>query len=72
MMDLPSWRAFLVSLSGDADLSEELFYGRVEHVRTGRRATFSSPDELQAFMALVLDEKQQPTRPTAPGEPDPS
>jgi hypothetical protein len=72
MMDLPSWRAFLVSLSGDADLSEELFYGRVEHVRTGRRATFSSPDELQAFMALVLDEKQQLTRPIAPGEPDPS
>jgi hypothetical protein len=72
MMDLPSWRAFLVSLSGDADPSEEVFYGRVEHVQTGRRAKFSSPAELQAFMALVLEERQQQTRPTAPGEPDPS
>ncbi|HSN56245.1 MAG TPA: hypothetical protein VLT32_16385 [Candidatus Sulfomarinibacteraceae bacterium] len=71
-MDLPSWRAFLVSLSGDADPSEELFYGRVEHVQTGRRATFSSPGELQAFIALVLDEKQQQTRPASLGEPDPS
>jgi hypothetical protein len=72
IVDLPSWRAFLVSLSGDADPSEEVFYGRVEHVQTGRRATFSSPGELQAFMALVLEEKQQQDRPTALGEPDPS
>ena len=71
-MDLPSWRAFLVSLSGDADPSEELFYGRIEHVQTGRRATFSSPDELQAFMGLVLEVNQQQYRPTDPGEPDPS
>lgn len=71
-MDLPAWRAFLVSLSSDADPSEEVFYGRVEHVQTGRRATFSSPGELQAFMTLVLDDKQQQTRTTAPGERDPS
>lgn len=71
-MDLPSWRAFLVSLSSDSEPAEEVFHGRVEHVQTGRRAAFSSPDELQAFMALVLEERQQQTRPTAPGEPDPS
>ncbi len=71
-MDLPSWRAFLVSLSGDADPANKVFYGRVEHVLTGRRETFSSPDELQAFMALVLDEQQQQTRPAAPGWPEPS
>ncbi len=70
-MDLPYWRAFLVSLSGEADL-DHVFCGRVEHVQTGRRATFSSPGELQAFMALVLGENGQQTRPTAPGEPDPS
>ncbi|MCU0232760.1 MAG: hypothetical protein MUE90_01830 [Thermoanaerobaculales bacterium] len=72
IVDLPSWRAFLVSLSGDADPSEEVFFGRVEHVQTGRRATFSSPGELQAFMALVLDENELQTRPGATGEPDPS
>ena len=70
-MDLPYWRAFLVSLSGEAD-RDRVFYGRVEHVQTGRRATFSSPGELQAFMALVLDENGQHTRPTAAGERDPS
>ena len=71
-MDLPSWRAFLVSLSSDADPANQVFYGRVEHVQTGSRATFSSPDELQAFIALVLDEQRQQTRPSAPVGPDPS
>jgi hypothetical protein len=71
IVDLPSWRAFLVSLSSDSDPANDLFYGRVEHVQTGSRATFSSPGELQAFMALVLDEKQQ-TRSSVPEDPDPS
>jgi hypothetical protein len=69
---LPSWRAFLVSLSSDADPSSEVFHGRVEHVQTGRRAAFSSPDELQSFMALVLDELQRQPRPAALWEPDSS
>ncbi len=71
-MDLPSWRAFLVSLSSDADLSNEVFHGRVEHVQTGRRAAFASPGELQAFMALVLEEVQRHPRPGAAWEPESS
>ena len=72
IVDLPSWRAFLVSLSSEADPSDEIFRGRVEHVLTGRRAAFTSPSDLQAFMILVLDEEQQRNQPAAPGEPDPS
>jgi hypothetical protein len=72
IVDLPSWRAFLVSLSSDADPSSNLFHGRVEHVLTGRRAAFSSPDDLHAFMVLVLDEDLQRNGTAAPGEPDPS
>jgi hypothetical protein len=72
IVDLPSWRAFLVSLSSDADPSNKVFHGRVEHVLTGRRAAFSSPDDLHAFMVLVLDEDRQQNELAAPGEPDPS
>lgn len=71
-MDLPSWRAFLVSLSSDADPLDQVFRGRVEHVLTGRRAAFSSPHDLHAFMVLVLDEEQQGTGTAVPGELDPS
>ncbi|MCU0304419.1 MAG: hypothetical protein MUC56_10220 [Thermoanaerobaculales bacterium] len=69
-MDLPSWRVFLVSLSSDADPSNEAFRGRVEHVQTGRRAIFSCPDQLHAFLASVVDEDLRQERPAAPGEPD--
>ena len=56
-MRLPSSRAFLVWLSSDAAPDRGLLCGRVEHVQSGRTARIESPEDLQAFVTLVLSEE---------------
>jgi len=51
---LPPDRAFVVQLSSDAELGEQRFVGRVEHVTTGQSVHFESLDELLAFIGRLL------------------
>ena len=57
-MNLPSHRAFLVHLSSDADPARDFFCGRVEHVKSGRRARFNGAEELHFFLTQVLEEEE--------------
>lgn len=50
--ELPAWRAFVVQFSRE----EGVFSGRIEHLSSGRRARFSSRDELVATLAAFLDQ----------------
>jgi hypothetical protein len=53
---LPAWKAFVVQFSRDTgDLSGPCS-GRVEHLSSGRRAQFHSPEELLAILGRLLDE----------------
>jgi hypothetical protein len=54
--ELPAWKAFVVQFSRDANARAGIFSGRVEHLSSGRRARFSSTDELLAVLAKLLDE----------------
>jgi hypothetical protein len=69
-MDLPVSRAFLVRFSRDSDSTHERFCGRVEHVKTGQRAPFSSSEELNNFVIRIL-ETEGDSRHTTPVVDDP-
>lgn len=43
---LPAWKAFVVQFDREADLSADHCGGRIEHLASGRRVAFHSPDEL--------------------------
>ena len=58
--NLPTERAFLVWLSDEADPTTDRLCGRVEHVRSGRRARFESQSELNDFVSSVLNEELTP------------
>lgn len=51
---LPAQRAFLVQVHAEAEVAQGRLAGRVEHVVSGQATHFASPEELLAFMALVL------------------
>ena len=51
---LPAWKAFVVQFSRETGGS--VFAGRIEHLSSGRRADFSSPEELVATLRRLLDE----------------
>jgi hypothetical protein len=53
---LPAWKAFVVQFSREADGLGGTFSGRVEHLSSGRRARFDSPEELLAVLGTLLDE----------------
>ena len=55
---LPSENAFLVQLAAEADPALGAFAGRVEHLESGLRARFSSPDELLALFARMLAQRR--------------
>ena len=57
-MFLPSDRAFLVHYSEESKATGPLVEGRVEHIQTGRRARFHSMEELQSFVAGILEEEK--------------
>lgn len=53
---LPAWKAFVVQFSRETHGLTGTFSGRVEHLNSGRRARFESPDELVAILRQLLDE----------------
>ena len=57
---LPVWRAFVVQFAQDRAGGRRrrpgTFSGRIEHLSSGRRARFESPDELVATLTQLLEE----------------
>jgi hypothetical protein len=51
---LPSNRAFVVQLRGDAAVEQADFRGRVEHLMSFQATHFESVEELTAFIARVV------------------
>jgi len=58
--ELPPGKAFVVQLSRDTGPTLEPFAGRLEHLRTGRRARFASFEDFQTAMSRLLSEAEQP------------
>jgi hypothetical protein len=58
-------RSFRVQFRADADIRRGDCSGRVEHIRSGDAAHFSSADELLSFLAqwLSRDDRVLPPRP---------
>lgn len=57
---LPAWKAFVVQFSREADGVTGTFTGRVEHLSSGRRAHFNSPEQLLAVLNRLLAELGEP------------
>ena len=57
---LPAWKAFVVQFSIESGTRVGVFSGRVEHLNTGRRARFTSDDDLVAVMKRMLAEIEKP------------
>lgn len=53
---LPAWKAFVVQFSRDSPDPAGTFTGRIEHLSSGRRAHFHSPDELVSTLEQLLAE----------------
>jgi hypothetical protein len=51
---LPTNRAFVVQLHADAEVEKGQFFGRVEHVVSGKATHFASVDTLVTFITHVL------------------
>jgi hypothetical protein len=51
---LPPWKAFVVQFSQETTAQGDPFAGRVEHLNSGRRAGFKSPEELLAVLRRLL------------------
>jgi hypothetical protein len=51
---LPAWKAFVVQFSRETEAGAAVFAGRVEHLSSGRRARFSSAEELIAVLRALL------------------
>jgi hypothetical protein len=55
---LPTKRAFVVQVHVDAQVEQQEFKGRVEHLVSGEATHFDSLEELVAFVVQVLTEQQ--------------
>jgi len=53
---LPAWKAFVVQFSRDTPGAGDAFSGRIEHMTSGRRVHFDSPEELVATLRGLLAE----------------
>lgn len=58
---LPAWKAFVVQFSRESEGQAGVFTGRVEHLSSGRRAHFQSPEELVHTLEALLTELAEPT-----------
>jgi len=58
---LPAWKAFVVQFTRETEGPAGAFSGRVEHLNSGRRARFDSPEELLALLGRLLVELGKPT-----------
>jgi len=67
---LPTNRVFLIRLSGSAEPDAGIHRGRIEHIRSGRTAPFSSFENMEQFISEVLSGEKEP-EPTG-GIPDQS
>jgi hypothetical protein len=56
---LPTNRAFVVQLHADAQVEQEEFRGRVEHIVSMLATHFHSLEELTAFMVRVVTTLQE-------------
>ena len=56
---LPTDRVFLIRLSGNAKPSAGINRGRIEHIRSGRTAPFSSFENVEQFISKVLAEEKE-------------
>ncbi len=54
--ELPAWKAFVVQFSRETAPSSATFAGRIEHLSSGRRARFDSPQSLLKMLEKLLDE----------------
>jgi hypothetical protein len=59
MNRLPHANAFVIQFRSDADLETSPMGGRVEHVVSGRTATFESVQELPDLLRRMLSEARQ-------------
>jgi len=50
--------AFVVQFRSNTDLPRGQYHGRVEHVLSGRATTFTSFEELAAFMVQLVSDLQ--------------
>ena len=55
---LPAWKSFVVQFSRETDPAQPsgAFAGRVEHLSSGRRAHFDSPQALVEILRQLLEE----------------
>jgi hypothetical protein len=53
---LPVWKAFVVQFTEETRTRKGVFSGRVEHMRSGRRARFDSAQQLLAVLGTMLDQ----------------
>ncbi len=53
---LPAWKAFVVQFTHDTGIKAGTFSGRAEHLSTGQRGRFESPQELVEFVCAVLQD----------------
>jgi hypothetical protein len=51
---LPVWKAFVVQFSRDTRAQRGPFAGRVEHMSSGRRARFTSAQQLVAALRKLI------------------
>jgi hypothetical protein len=57
---LPPWKAFVVQFSTETGARTRVFTGRVEHLNSGRRARFASPQDLLAVLRRLLGDLEEP------------
>jgi hypothetical protein len=54
--ELPAWKAFVVQFNRETRPQGAIFAGRIEHLSSGRRARFESPEDLLAALDKLLAE----------------
>ena len=58
---LPAWKAFVVQFSRETGTQAGTFSGRVEHISSGRRASFASTQELVAALEKMIGQLGETT-----------
>jgi hypothetical protein len=64
--DSPRNRVFVIQFRADAEPGQGRWFGRVEHVESGRSARFASSEAMREFFSRLLREEEEDT-PQLPG-----
>lgn len=59
---LPAWKAFVVQFTRETGVEAGVFRGRAEHLSSGQRSHFETPQELVEFVQTVLEQSSLPSR----------